>query len=575
MALKLSPSELVSIDQALQEMIRLFEGESVAKKRQKIYREAKAYVDFQLQESKKDESHDQTPPELSPEAEELIRSLAPESEATGAHRQVPGDIIQLLDIPELDNEKSRILYSELGVKSFRQLAYVARQGYIRRLPSFDESLENKILHRIHHISGTRTRWRWADAQPIAQAFCTYLEQCPDITSVAIAGSFRRGAEAVTDLDMVVATEKTDAVAAWVKAYPELEMTLHETQHYINIVHLSRIPIDIHLTQPDQFGLALANFTGNDGHIQRLRRLAEKQGLQPSGNGLKKDGKVLVSREEKDFYHHLGLPYISPALRENRGEVEAAQNDVLPSLVTYPDLKGDLHSHTTDSDGSNTLIEMVSAAEALGYEYLAITNHSKRMVVANGMDENRLAALCDQIDELNSTRPNIRILKGIEVDIMEDGSLDFSDEVLGRLDIVVASIHYKFDLSREKQTTRILRALERPYLTILAHPTGRLILEREAYELNMERVIEGIRARGCYLELNSNPLRLDLMHAYCQMAKEAGILVSINSDAHSIQNLGRLHYGINEARRAWLEPKDVLNTRRLEELLALFDKTRLK
>ena len=284
---------------------------------------------------------------------------------------------------------------------------------------------------------------------------------------------------------------------------------------------------------------------------------------------------MAGATEESVYAAVGLPWIPPELRENRGEFEAARAGRLPKLVELADLKGDLHAHTKATDGRNTMKEMVEAARKRGFEYLAITDHSRRLAMAHGLDPKRLFEQLDEIDRLNDASPGLTILKGIEVDILEDGSLDLPDEDLGRLDLVVGAVHSHFRLSREKQTERILRAMDRPHFTILAHPSGRLIDEREPYEVDMPRLIRHARQRGCVLEVNAHPVRLDLTDTDCQMAKDEGVLVSINSDAHSVLDFENLRYGVGQARRGWLDKSDVLNTRTLQSLRPMLQRTMLK
>ncbi|OIQ65272.1 DNA polymerase/3'-5' exonuclease PolX [mine drainage metagenome] len=281
---------------------------------------------------------------------------------------------------------------------------------------------------------------------------------------------------------------------------------------------------------------------------------------------------IAGETEESVYRTVGLPYIEPELRENRGELEMARLGQLPELITLSDLKGDLHAHTKATDGRNTLLEMAQAAKAMGFEYLAITEHSRHLTVAHGLSPQQLLQQMDEIDRLNETLQGITLLKGIEVDILEDGNLDLPDSVLARLDLVIGAVHSKFELSRAKQTERILRAMAHPHFTLLAHPTGRLIDRRAPYDVDMPRIIREAKQRGCYLELNAHPERLDLLDTQCQIAREEGVLVSINSDAHTTQDFGNLRFGVGQARRGWLEKKDVLNTRPLRELLPLLGAT---
>jgi DNA polymerase (family 10) len=331
-------------------------------------------------------------------------------------------------------------------------------------------------------------------------------------------------------------------------------------------------VDLRRVDEESYGAALQYFTGSKAHNIAIRRLGQERGLKINEYGVFKGEERITGETEEAVYRAVGLPYIPPELREDRGEIEAARAGRLPHLVELHDLKGDLHAHTKATDGHNTVKDMALAAKARGFEYLAITEHSRRLTVAHGLDPQRLLKQIDEIDRLNSELKGITVLKGIEVDILEDGSLDLPDSVLERLDLVIGAVHSKFDLPRAKQTERILRAMDHPHFTILAHPTGRLLEQREPYDVDMLRIIRKAKSRGCYLELNAHPERLDLLDTQCQMAKEEGVLISINSDAHSTLDLDNLCFGVGQARRGWLEKKDVLNTRTLTALRALLRRT---
>jgi DNA polymerase (family 10) len=339
-----------------------------------------------------------------------------------------------------------------------------------------------------------------------------------------------------------------------------------------VVLRSGLQVDLRAVTPASFGAAWMYFTGSKAHNIELRGMAQDAGLKLNEYGLFRGSKRIAGASEASVYRALGLPFIEPELREGRGEIEAARNNRLPRLVAFADLRGDLHSHTKESDGYDTLEAMAEAARARGLRYLAITEHSKRLALARGLDAGRLARQMVRIDEFNARLTGIELLKGVEVDILENGALDLPDAVLKRLDLVVGAIHHRFDLSREKQTDRLLRAMDHPCFSILAHPTGRLIDERAAYDIDLPRVIRKARERGCFLELNAHPARLDLDDIACRMARDEGVLVSINSDAHSTMEFDNLRLGVGQARRGWLRPADVLNTRSLDELRPLLAAT---
>jgi DNA polymerase (family 10) len=327
-------------------------------------------------------------------------------------------------------------------------------------------------------------------------------------------------------------------------------------------------VDVRVVPEESYGAALQYFTGSKAHNIAIRRMAQDKGLKINEYGVFRGERRIAGKTEASVYKTVGLPWIAPELREDRGEIEAARRGALPALIELADLKGDLHAHSKASDGHHTIEEMALAAKAHGLEYLAITEHSKRLTVARGLDPVRLAKQGDEIDRLNARLEGITVLKGIEVDILEDGTLDLPDSVLSKLDVVIAAVHSRFELPRAKQTARILKALDNPRVHLLAHPTGRLIEAREPYDVDMQQIIRKAKARGVALEVNAHPQRLDLSDTFCRMAKDEGALLAINSDAHSTFELDMLRFGVGQARRGWLEKKDVLNARPLAALRKL-------
>jgi DNA polymerase (family 10) len=334
-----------------------------------------------------------------------------------------------------------------------------------------------------------------------------------------------------------------------------------------------LQVDLRVVEAASYGAALCYFTGSKAHNIVIRRLGQEMGLKINEYGVFRGSTRIAGETEESVYAAVGLPWIPPELREDRGEIEAARAGRLPRLVELADLRGDLHAHTKATDGHDTLREMALAARARGLSYLAITEHSRRLAMAHGLDPQRLARQCDEIDRLNATLEGIVLLKGIEVDILEDGTLDLPDSALAQLDLVVGAIHSRFDLPRSRQTERILRAMDNPHFTILAHPTGRMIESRPPYDVDMLRIVRQARARGRFLELNAHPERLDLLDTYCMMAKEEGVAVAVSSDAHSALDFDNLRFGIGQARRGWLSAGDVLNTRTLPQLRRLLASTR--
>ena len=379
-------------------------------------------------------------------------------------------------------------------------------------------------------------------------------------------------ETVGDLDIVAAASVSSPVVQRFTSYDEVTEIFSAGSTRASVILKCGLQVDLRVVKEECYGAALHYFTGSKAHNIAIRRMAQQSGLKINEYGVFRNDTRIAGETEGSVYAAVGLSYIPPELRENRGEIAVAKAGRLPRLVEQSDLRGDLHVHTKATDGHNSLREMAQAGLANGFEYLAITEHSRRLAFAHGLDPLRLARQCDEIDQLNAELKGITLLKSIEVDILEDGSLDLPDSVLARLDMVVGAVHSNFNLSRAKQTQRILRAMQHPYFTLLAHPSGRLIQRRAPYDADMLQIIREAKNRGCFLELNAHPERLDLLDTQCQMAKEEGVLISINSDAHSVYDFANLRFGVGQARRGWLEKYDVLNTRPLKELRRLISRT---
>jgi len=486
--------------------------------------------------------------------------------------KIPAQVIQILKIPQLGPKRVRILYHDLKIQSLAQLMQAAQEGRIRSLPGFGQKTEIQILEAAKAFSARQTRFKIATARPQVDSLLDYLKTVPGVKQAVAAGSFRRSQESVGDLDILVVAGGKSAVMDAFVAYAGVNEVLSKGTTRSSVRLRSGLQVDLRRVEPQSFGAALQYFTGSRAHNIAVRRLGRQRGLKINEYGVFKFDARVAGETEQSVYHSIGLAYIPPELRENRGEIEAARDHRLPRLIELKDLRGDLHSHTDWSDGRNTLEEMIAAARQKGLQYLAVTEHSDRLKIAGGLGASRLLAQIEKIDKLNAGLHGITLLKGIEVEILKDGGLDLADDILGRLDLVVGSIHSHFNLPRQKQTERILRAMDHRYFSILAHPINRLIDERAPIAVDMPRVIEKARARGCYLELNSNPRRLDLYDTYCQAARQAGVLVAVNSDAHSVDSFDHLRYGVGQARRGWLEKKDVINTRPLGELRKLLKRT---
>lgn len=487
-------------------------------------------------------------------------------------QRIPKTVVEMLKLPGLGPKRVRILYQDLKIKNLEQLSGAARKGRIRALEGFGEKIEKAIVEAIEARAQKEKRFKIAAVKPTVDSLLDFLKKVPGVIDVVAAGSYRRSRETVGDLDILVTARKTSPVMSRFVEYDEVAEVLSRGTTRSSVILRSGLQVDVRSVAQSSFGAALQYFTGSKDHNIAIRRLGQQRGLKINEYGVFQFEKQVAGKTEKSVYQAVDLPYIPPELRENRGEIEAARDGRLPEPVELKDLKGDLHLHTNATDGRNSLEEMALAAQKHGLKYIAVTEHSDRLKVAGGLDPPRLMQQIDEIESLNDKLKGIRILKGLEVEILEDGSLDLPDEVLARLDLAVGTVHSHFNLPLEKQTGRILRAMDHRYFSMLAHPTGRLIGEREPYRVDMTRIIRKARERGCFLELNSNPRRLDLYDIYCQVAREEGVLVSINSDAHSINDFRYLAFGVGQARRGWLEKKDVLNTRPLAQLRKLLKKT---
>lgn len=482
--------------------------------------------------------------------------------------QMPPALVEVLHLSGMGPKRVKLLHDKLHIKTLPQLRKALDDGRVARLPRFGEKLAARIRQAVAAKAAAPGRMKLAIAAQYAEPYAEYLRRLPGVGQVAIAGSYRRARETVGDIDIVVTAKEAAPVVDGFVAYPEVDRVLAHGPTKSTVVLRSGLQVDVRVMAPESYGAALVYFTGSKAHNIAIRRIAQDRGLKISEYGVFRGKRRVAGETEDSVYRAIGLPCIAPELREDRGEIDAARRKALPELVTLEDIRGDLHAHTTATDGRNSLREMVLGAKERGYEYVAITEHSRHVIVAHGLDAVRLKRQIAQIDELNRENLGITVLKGIEVDILDDGRLDLPDTVLARLDLVVAAVHSKFGLGRDQQTARILRALDNPHVTILAHPTGRLIGEREPYDVDMAAILRKAKACGCFVELNAHPDRLDLLDTHCRMAKEFGVLVSINTDAHAVAEYANIRFGVGQARRGWLGKDDVLNTRPLAALRAL-------
>ena len=486
-------------------------------------------------------------------------------------RELPPAVTELLRIPGLGPKRVRTLWHELEVQTMEQLARAARDGRVRGLPGFGPRTEAHVIDAIRRQQGKARRFKLAVAAQYAQGYVAWLRELRGSRQVEVAGSFRRMRETVGDLDILVTARDAAAVIERFTAYGEVAQVVSSGSTRAAVLLRSGLGVDLRVVPEESYGAALHYFTGSKAHNVAIRRLGQGRGLKINEYGVFRGTKRIAGETEESVYRAVGLPNIPPELREDRGEIEAARQGTLPRLIELGDLRGDLHVHTTWSDGHHSVREMAQAGARRGLQYIAITEHSRRLAVARGLDPKRLAQQGREIDRVNRELSPMTVLKGIEVDILEDGSLDLPESALAGLDIVVGAVHSRFHLSRERQTERVLAALDAPRLHVLAHPTGRRIDTREPYDIDMAAVIRKAAASGTALELNAHPERLDLLDTYCRMAKDEGALVAIDSDAHSEREFDNLRFGVGQARRGWIEARDCLNTRSIIELKGWLEK----
>lgn len=492
-------------------------------------------------------------------------------------KKYPLTLLEVLQLQSMGPKKVAFLFKKFKVCTVEGVEKLAKEGKLRDLEGFGEKSEENILKATAVAKRSSGRFKLDDTDITAQKFIAYISKMPAaVESVTPAGSLRRGKETIGDLDLVVIMKPghdkqkdIDAVSEHILKYPGIDQTLAHGENKVSVLLGNGLQVDVRLLKKDCFGAALLYFTGSKEHNVELRGRAREMGWTLNEYALTtlQGGRFVAGKTEHDIYEKLRLDYIEPELRENRGEIEAAEEHKLPELLKLEDIRGDLQMHTPASDGRNTIEEMGQAAKELGYEYIALTDHSKAVTVANGMDERRTLEQIKKIRAAQSKVPGIRLLAGIEVDILKSGKLDLNDEVLAQLDVVVASVHSYMNLGREEMTDRMLAAIENPYVQIIGHPTGRILLRREAFDYEMEKILDAAKKHGVVMECNAYPDRLDLKDVHLRMAKERGVRMVISTDAHSTTHLKFMKYGVITARRGWIEKKDVINALPAEELLA--------
>jgi len=482
-------------------------------------------------------------------------------------KKVPRGLLDILRVPGIGPKTARLLYDKKHVKSLEELEALAASGGLSGLPGIREKSEENIRRGIGRLRRGMERSPLGRALPVAEGILERLGRALPGARLAVAGSIRRFKETVNDIDILASGKDPEAIMDAFTGMPGVGEVIERGATKSAVLTDEGIHVDLRVVAGESFGAALQYFTGSKEHNIRLREMASRRGLKINEYGVfrEADGARLGGREEEDVYKALGLPFIPPELREDAGEIEAAMERKLPRLVSSADIRGDLHVHTDRSDGAHGLDEIVEAARGRKYAYVAVTDHSRGLGVAHGLDEARLREQMREIDAANRKLSGFRILKGIEVDIRSDGSLDLPDGILSELDIVVASIHSGFRQPGEQLTKRLVAAVRNPYVSVIAHPTGRLLGEREAYPADMDAVISAAAERGKALEINAYPLRLDLSDAWARAAKRHGVPLAISTDAHVLDQLDFMEYGVAVARRAWLSPGDVLNTLSLRDL----------
>ncbi|MFC0336825.1 DNA polymerase (family 10) [Kushneria avicenniae] len=565
------------IARTLERLATLLDIEGANAFRVRAYRSAAQSIESHSRPLQKMVANDEALTELSGIGRDLAEKIT-ELITTGhlavleeTEKRLPSGLLQLMRVSQLGPRRIRQLHDALGIDSLEALKEAAREGRISALEGFGQKTEAGILREAERLDDALPRTRIDEALQAAEELIKWLERADGVQRLSVAGSLRRGLETIGDLDILVSSDDGPAIMAHLMNYPEIaEIVAHGKTKSTIYLH-SGLQVDVRVVADESFGAALYYFTGSQAHNIATRKMATGRGLRINEYGIYKGKQQLAGRTEEEVLAKIDLPWIAPELRENRGEIEAALEGTLPELVTLDDIRGDLHMHTTASDGQASLEKMVHAARKRGYRYIAITDHSQRLAMANGLDARRLREQMAEIDALNGRLKNFTVLKGNEVDILEDGTLDLPDDVLAELDVCVFSVHSKFNLSREKQTERILRAMDNPHVNILAHPTGRIINGREGYDVDIEAVLHGARARGVFLEINAQPARLDLTDHWVCMARDIGVALAINTDAHATGQLGHMTVGVTQARSGWLERKDVLNTRTVTQLKKLMQR----
>jgi DNA polymerase (family X) len=489
-------------------------------------------------------------------------------------KEIPSELTEITKIRGLGPKKAAKLYAELKIKSIHDLEEAVKGGELEKIKGFGKKTQKKIQKKIktYNRGSKQNRVLWLEAHFAAQNLIKYLKSVEGVDKVTFAGSYRRTKTTVGDLDVLVECKNNTTVIKKFTQYENVKEVVSQGDAKATVVLESDLQVDVRVIPAKSYGAALQYFTGSKAHGIAIRKRAQGMGYKINEYGVYKRKRKVGGEKEEEIYEKLKLQFIPPELREDSGEIEAAEKNRLPNLVKLEDIKGDLHAHTNATDGKNSLEEMANAARELGRCYLAITDHTKHLTVAKGLKAKDLRKQIEEIDKLNSKWEDFRLLKSAEVDILADGKLDLDDEVLQELDLVVAAIHSQFDQSKSKMTKRIHKAMDNPNFNILAHPTARLLQKRKSINIDLEEILHAAKARGCFVEINAQPARLDLEGRYLKLAKEIGVKVAISTDSHSTESLKNIFLGVNQARRGWLDAMDVINTRYWRDLKKLLKRS---
>jgi len=488
-------------------------------------------------------------------------------------KKLPINLEEITKVEGIGFRKAKLLYEKLGIKNLAELETAAKEGKIKALAGFGEKTEKNILEGITFVKRDAGRFLLGEIMPPVKEVCKKLKTLSDVQKIDVAGSIRRMKETIGDVDFLVISKNPEPIMDFFVTLPEAIKIWGKGKTKSSVRTSYGFDMDIRVVPEKSYGAALQYFTGSKEHNVALRRIAIEKGLKLNEYGLFRGPKMLIAKNERDIYSALGMKWIPPEMRENRGEIEASQKNSLPRLIDYGDIKGDLHCHSNWGIAKNSIKEIAEAAMAMGYEYIGISDHTKFLRIEKGLDEKQLLDQKKEIEKINHSfrdqRSELRVLHGCEANILADGSLDIKDEVLAKLDYVIAGVHSQFKMPREKMTARIIKAMENPNVDIISHPTGRLLLKRDEYQIDFDKILKAAQKTGTIMEINSYPDRLDLKDTNIRKAKEIGVKMAINTDSHNINTLPFIEYGISQARRGWAEKEDIINTNPLKKLIKFF------